>query len=85
MVDGIVGPYDRVDKQIEARQEDPHHVKACGGVPCLHMPWERNEDEEEAQEREDGEERIGGVDHGDLLSEQTAEASETEGDLKEQC
>lgn len=58
-------PYDRVDERQETRQRGPDDIGAGTRVPRLPMPWQRDEDQKETQERDDGEQRVGRADvHG---------------------
>lgn len=61
-VQNVVPPDDGVNKLDEARDRRPDDVGASANIPCLNMPWERDEDNEETEEGKDGKKRISGID-----------------------
>lgn len=63
--DRIVPPNNRVHKLVEASDRRPDHVRAGADIPCLQVPRERDQDQDEAEEREDGKKRVGWVHHLD--------------------
>lgn len=54
-------PDDGINKLNEAGQRGPEHINASSCIPGLEMPWQGYEREDEAQEREEGKERVGWV------------------------
>ena len=62
-VNGVIGPNHRIDELVEARQSGPHHVVASSRIPCLEMPWQRDEDTDKTKGGDDGEERVSDVEH----------------------
>jgi len=39
LIQGVVGPYDRVHKLVKTSERGPHHVVACSRVPRFQVPW----------------------------------------------
>lgn len=54
-------PYNGIDKLHQAQSASPNHESTSSSVPCLHMPWQRYNTQEETEKSENGEERISGV------------------------
>lgn len=54
-------PNDGINKLDETGQRGPEHINASSRIPGLEMPWQGYEREDEAQEREEGKERVGRV------------------------
>jgi hypothetical protein len=57
-VQRIVVPHNGVHELVQTRQGHPENVETSAGVPCLEVPRQRDKRQEEAEECEDGKQRV---------------------------